>query len=141
MASRLSVLVDSSVWIAILRGLAPWTAEYTTKVFLDRRMLVADLVYVEVVRGAATNAEARLIAAKMNDFEHVCVCSVERSRTAVAHHRFLRSKGITIRGTVDLLLATWCIENDIPLLHADRDFSGFEEYLGLKRWSAPSKSF
>jgi predicted nucleic acid-binding protein len=137
MASRLSVLVDSSVWIAILRGLAPWTAEFTTKVFLERKMLVADLIYVEVARGAATNVEAKLIAAKLNDFEHICVCSVALARTAVDHHRYLRSKGITIRGTVDLLLATWCIENEIPLLHADRDFSGFEEFLGLKRYLVP----
>jgi predicted nucleic acid-binding protein len=136
MASRLSVLVDSSVWIAIFRGLPPWTADHVAKVFFERKMLVADLVYVEVVRGAATNAEARLIAAKMNDFESVSVCSVELSRTAVDHHRFLKTKGLTIRGTVDLLIATWCIENNVPLLHADRDFAGFEEHLGLKRCSA-----
>jgi predicted nucleic acid-binding protein len=135
MASRLSVLVDSSVWVAIFRGLPPWTVDYMTKAFLDRRMLVADLVYVEVVRGAASSAEARLIVSKMNDFENVSVCGIELSRAAVDHHRFLRSKGITVRGTVDLLIATWCIENDVPLLHADRDFSGFEEHLGLKRWS------
>ena len=39
-----------------------------------------------------------------------------------------------MRGTVDLLIATWCIENEMPLLHTDRDFLGFEEHLGLKRW-------
>lgn len=134
MASGLSILVDSSVWIAIFRGTDPWTDEYMTKVFFSRKILIADLVYVEVVRGAVNDAEARLIGAKLNDFEHVSIGGVERARTAVDHHRFLRSKGITVRGTVDLLIATWCIENDVPLLHADRDFAGFEDYLGLKRW-------
>jgi predicted nucleic acid-binding protein len=138
MASGLSILVDSSVWIAIFRGTDPWTAEYMTKVFFSRKILIADLVYVEVVRGAVNDAEARLIGAKLNDFEHVSIGGVERARTAVDHHRFLRSKGITVRGTVDLLIATWCIENDVPLLHADRDFVGFEEHLGLKRWPIAS---
>jgi predicted nucleic acid-binding protein len=134
MAPGLSVLVDSSVWIAVFRGLAPWTAEFTTEVFFSRRVLVADLVYVEVVRGAKTKSESNLIASKLNDFEHVSVCSPARAQLAVSHHHFLRSKGITVRGTVDLLLATWCIENGVALLHADRDFEGFEQHLGLKVW-------
>ncbi len=134
MASGLSVLVDSSVWIAVLRGLEPWTAEYTTQIFSSRKMLVADLVYVEVVRGAKTRAESNLIKAKLNDFEHVNICDIELARKAVENHHHLRAKGITIRGTVDLMIATWCIENQIPLLHADRDYVGFEEHLGLKRW-------
>lgn len=137
MASRLSVVVDSSVWIAIFRGTAPWTAEYMASVFFSRRILIADLVYVEVVRGAASSAEARLINSKLNDFTHVTISNTERARKAVEHYRYLRSKGITVRGTVDLLIATWCIENDVPLLHADRDFAGFEEHLGLKRWPLP----
>ena len=134
MASGLSVLVDSSIWIAVFRGLDPWTAEYTADVFSRRKMLVADLVYVEIVRGAKTRSEANLIRAKLNDFEHVSISNTELARKAVEHHHHLRGKGITVRGTVDLLIATWCIENKIPLLHDDRDFAGFEEHLGLKRW-------
>jgi predicted nucleic acid-binding protein len=134
MAPGLSVLVDSSVWIAIFRGFKPWTAEYLAKAFFSRKILVADLVFVEVVRGAKTHAEARLIEAKLHDFEHVSISNMSLARTAVDHHRYLRTKGVTVRGTVDLLIATWCIENDVPLLHVDRDFTGFEEHLGLKRW-------
>jgi hypothetical protein len=48
---------------------------------------------------------------------------------------FLRAKGITVRGTIDLLIATWCIRDDVRPLHADRDFEGFETHLGLKRWT------
>jgi predicted nucleic acid-binding protein len=98
--------------------------------------LVADLVFVELVRGARTRPEMHLLSAKLNEFEHVTVCSPTLAQKAVEFHQILRSKGKIVRGTVDLLLATWCIENDIPLLHADRDFAGFEEHLGLKRWPA-----
>ena len=58
---------------------------------------------------------------------------------AASHFRFLRSKGKTVRGVIDLLIATWCIEHDVPLLHADRDFEGFETHLGLKRWPLPPR--
>ena len=139
MASGLKVLVDSSIWIAVFRGLAPWTAEFTTEIFSSRKMLVADLVYVEIVRGAKTKSEANLINAKLNDFEHVSISNTMLAKKAVSHHQLLRTKGITVRGTVDLMITTWCIENEVPLLHADRDFIGFEEHLGLKRW--PMKKF
>jgi predicted nucleic acid-binding protein len=134
MASGLGILVDSSAWIAMLRGLPPWLPAKTDKLLAEENLLVADLVYVEVVRGARSKAEGNLIKAKLNDFEQVGVCTIDLAKQAVEHHHHLRSKGITIRGTVDLMIATWCIENGVPLLHADRDFAGFEEHLGLKRW-------
>ena len=77
----------------------------------------------------------QLLSAKLNEFEQVAVCNPTLAQKAVDYHQTLRTKGKTIRGTIDLILATWCIENDIPLLHADRDFSDFEEHLGLKRYS------
>lgn len=137
MASGLKVLLDTSVWINILRVVPPWTPKTVASLVRSSEILVADLVFVEVVRGARTNPETRLLSAKLNEFEHVSVCSPLLAQKAIDYHQRLRSKGITVRGTVDLLIATWCIENDIPLLHADRDFAGFEEHLGLKRWFAP----
>jgi predicted nucleic acid-binding protein len=130
----LRVLIDSSVWIPILRGTPPWTDERTVTFFLEADVLIADLIYVEVVRGTKSKDLAGLLMAKFDDFEHVAVSNVALARQAIANFMFLRSKGITVRGTVDLLIATWCIENNVPLLHADRDFAGFEEHLGLKRW-------
>ena len=130
----MKVLLDTSVWINILRAVPPWTPESVAKLVVSTQILVADLVYVEVVRGAKTNQEMKLLQSKLNEFDMVSACTPALSKTAVGFHQMLRSQGITIRGTVDLLIATWCIENDIPLLHADRDFSGFEEHLGLKRW-------
>jgi predicted nucleic acid-binding protein len=59
----------------------------------------------------------------------------ENALLSAKHYRFLRARGITIRGTIDLLIATWCIRNDVPLLHANRDFEGFEINLDLKRWT------
>lgn len=96
--------------------------------------MVADLVFVEVVRGLKSAAQSKLLIAKLDDFEHVSVSGTALARKAITNHQLLRSKGITVRGTVDLMIATWCIEHNVPLLHAGRDFVGFEQHLGLKRW-------
>ncbi len=131
------LLVDSSVWIQILRATPPWTVDRSTELLAAHEIVVADLVYVEVVRGARSDVQARLLMAQFADFEQVAVSSVAIARKAVLNHMLLRSSGITVRGTVDLLIATWCIEHDVALLHADRDFEGFETHLGLKCWPQP----
>ena len=62
-------------------------------------------------------------------------CIVVSSRAvaikAAVNYRFLRSRGITVRGTVDTLIATRCIEDTHSLLFRDRDFDPFVEHLGL----------
>lgn len=134
MAEGLIVVVDSSVWVATLRPGDSATKSQMLNVIKNHTVLLPDLVWVEVLRGARTNAEAKAIIAEFDNLQNVEIVGKKIAIKAAANFRYLRSKGITIRGTVDLLIATWCIEHDVPLLHDDRDFAGFEEHLGLKRW-------
>ena len=53
---------------------------------------------------------------------------------AAEHYRALRASGVTIRNSIDVLIAAFCIENDYPLLHGDRDFGAFEKRRGLRVW-------
>lgn len=137
MAARLRVLLDSSAWINFLRGNPPWTESFSETFFKSENVIVADLVYVEVVRGASSTVEFKVLSARLAEFEQITILTTILAHKAAENFQLLRSKGITVRGTIDLILATWCIENEIPLLHDDRDFSGFEEHLGLKRWLVP----
>jgi predicted nucleic acid-binding protein len=68
-------------------------------------------------------------------FDIVTLGGVDVAIAAAQNYRFLRSKAITIRGTIDLIIATWCIKNHVPLLHSDRDFHEMEKWLGLKSWA------
>lgn len=54
---------------------------------------------------------------------------------AAANYRLLRSRGITVRGTIDVIIATWCIENDVAIIHNDRDMRIMEEQLGLRAYA------
>ena len=62
------------------------------------------------------------------------VLTVSNGRVAIAaasNYRVLRMRGITIRKTIDMLIATRCILDHLPLLYSDRDFDPFVEHLGL----------
>ena len=139
MATRLNVIADTSVWIAYLRGQDVPAVIALDEALVGHRVIMGDLVLVEILRGIDTELEARRILRTLSTLAVYDLGGEAPAIQAATHYRFLRSKGITVRGTVDLMIATWCIENEVPLLHDDRDFVGFEEHLGLKRW--PMKKF
>jgi predicted nucleic acid-binding protein len=68
----------------------------------------------------------------MTRFSTVSIVNQQIAIQSARNYRFLRSKGITIRKTIDCLIATYCIENNLSLLHNDKDFGGFESHLNLK---------
>ena len=70
----------------------------------------------------------------LSKISKVTLCGPEIALTAAANYRALRRAGVTVRGTIDVIIATWCIENRVPLLYSDRDFKVMEERLGLVAW-------
>ena len=131
----MNLVADTSAWIEFVRGTGSRIDQSMAFVIDNHRVLLPDLVYHEVLRGMPSEIEARKMILRFKPFVDFQLCNMFIAEKAAAHYRFLRSKGITVRGTVDLLIATWCIENDVPLLHSDRDYVGFEEHLGLKCWA------
>jgi len=93
---------------------------------------MGDLVLCEVLQGLRSDAGARLVQRALSRYQPVTVCSPELAVQAAANYRFLRSRGITIRKTVDLIIGTFCIERGHRLLHSDRDFEPMERLLGLQ---------
>jgi predicted nucleic acid-binding protein len=130
----LKLVADTSAWIEFVRGTGSAANQLLTAAIDNHKVLLPDLVYHEVLRGMPTEAEAAMMIKRFKPFIQFDLCNMSIAERAAANYRFLRSEGITVRRSVDLLIATWCIKHDVPLLHADRDFVGFEEHLGLKRW-------
>ena len=87
---------------------------------------------MEVLQGFRTDKQV-LIARDRLALIPVAMLGGERMAIAAAeNYRFLRAKGITVRKTIDMLIGTYCIANNIALLHSDRDFDPLEKHLGLK---------
>ena len=126
------ILVDTSVWIDHLNN------KQTNQVITLRGLvgvvplLVGDLILSEVLQGLRSEREAMLVEQGLRRFDLVSLVTPDLAAKAAANYRFLRGKGITIRKTIDLLIATFCIENHHPLLHSDRDFDPIEAQLGLR---------
>jgi predicted nucleic acid-binding protein len=130
------LVVDSSVWIDYFND-ADQPAAHLLDELLDHgevRIVVPDLVLFEVLRGFRTERSLREARLLMEAFDIETVGGLAMARSAAAHYRDLRAQGITVHSAVDVLVATFCIENDYALLHRDRDFQAFEELRGLRGW-------
>ena len=125
-------LVDASVWIDFfLNRDTPQTAALMT-LLQTREIRTADLVMAEVLQGFRHDA-AHDKALRLLSLPGILIVSdAAVAVKAAANYRSLRAKGLTIRKTIDALIATRCIVDDIPLLYADRDFDPFVQHLGLR---------
>ena len=93
---------------------------------------MGDLILCDILQGFRTETEARFVERTLSRFEAVTLCSPELAVKAAANYRFLRTRGITIRKTIDVIIGTFCIERGHHLLHSDRDFEPMERLLGLR---------
>jgi predicted nucleic acid-binding protein len=128
----LVIVVDSSVWIDKIRGLRNEATILLDRIDDTRQILVGDVILLEVLQGARSDAQARIIERSLRRFHIEPIMSPGLAVKAAANYRVLRSRGITIRGPLDMIIGTFCIEHDHALLHNDRDFTLIEKHLDLK---------
>lgn len=125
------VIVDTSVWIDFLNAVTNPESEWLD-LHLDReRIGLTTIVLTEVLQGLRDDREAATVQAELIKFEVIDVIDLALAAEAAHNYRRLRQSGRTIRRTVDVLTATYCIREQHSLLHRDRDFDPFEEVLGL----------
>lgn len=127
------VLVDSSVWIDYFSTdrSTPQT-EHLEQLVSTTPIVVGDLILAEVLQGFRNDSDYKIAKALLENFEMVAISSVEIAIKSADNYRLLRKKGLAVRKTIDCLIATYCIENKIALLHSDRDFDAFVKHMGLK---------
>ena len=130
------LVVDSSGWIDFFNA-RDTTARWELRRLLDdgqTRLVVPDLVLYEVLRGfrhERAMRQARLLLLTLS----VELCGSEDIALAAAeHYRHLRARGITVRSSIGVMIAAFCIERDYLLLHNDRDYAGLAAHRGLRVW-------
>lgn len=126
------IVADSSVWIAALRGGSSPAVEHFAVASQDDNIIVGDVILLEVLQGARSSAHAALLERAMRRHPVVPFLGGDLPVKAAANYRLLRGRGVTVKKTVDLIIATFCLENDHILLHQDRDYSHFTTHLGLR---------
>jgi len=126
------ILVDSSVWIDFFRNRATPQAEWLDRNLGTEALVVGDLILSEVLQGFKDDRGFNDAKRLLGRLEQVDVAGYEVAIEAARNHRRLRSLGVTVRGAVDVLIATRCLKSGLRLLHSDRDFDPFEKHLGLR---------
>ena len=126
------IVVDSSVWINKFRGIQTEAVRTLSQLDDDASILVGDIILLELLQGARTDAQAARIERLMRAFAFERMLDRELSAVAARNFRTLRGLGFTIRTSVDLIIATFCIEHGHALLQDDRDFQPMAKHLGLR---------
>ena len=126
------ILVDSSVWIDYFRGTATPEAEKLDSLLGTEPIATGDLILTEVLQGFASNREFNQARKVLISLVVVNLAGQTIAITAAENFRALRSLGVSVRKTIDTVIATHCIENRLPLLYSDRDFDPFVQHLGLR---------
>ena len=126
------ILVDSSVWIDFFRNQPTAQAEWLDRNLGNEALAVGDLILAEVLRGFKDDRGFNEAKRLLGRLEQISLCGEDIAVEAAKNFRKLRAQGVTVRGTVDVIIATRCLADGLRLLHSDKDFDGFEAHLGLQ---------
>lgn len=134
------IVVDTSVWINKFRGVETSAVRMLLDIADGTKILVGDVILLELLQGSRTEAQAQKIQRAMKTFAFDQMLNYRLAVAVARNFRTLRGLGFTVRTSVDLIVGTYCIENDHVLLHDDRDFVPMAEYLGLKLANSAAQS-
>lgn len=125
------IVVDSSVWIDYFNGVRSAHTDKLDELLGVEPLAVGDVVLVEVLQGFRSDADFKTAKRLMGSLTVVEMLGEPAAIRSAESYRALRKRGITIRKTLDVIVATYCIDHDAPLLFQDRDFLPFVDHLGL----------
>jgi predicted nucleic acid-binding protein len=126
------IVVDSSVWIDFFNGVSSPEVERLDGLLGVTPLAIGDLILVEVMHGFRNERDVATARQLFRSLALLPMLGGSNAWKAAENYRQLRSRGITVRKTIDGIIATACIEANLPLLFSDRDFVPYVEHLGLE---------
>ena len=130
------IVVDSSVWIDYFRGEVSAETDKLDQLLGNTPLALGDLILTEVLQGFRLDRDYRKAKTLLEAFHIYRMLGKRQAIQSADNFRKLRKRGITIRKTADVIIASFCISEGVPLLFSDRDFQPFVDHLGLKDASA-----
>ncbi len=131
------IVVDTSVWIDVLNDNPAPQAQRCVQLLESRQpVALTDVILTEVLQGLRSDREAALVERQMRAFPILRLEGLDDFVLAANLYRIARRAGVTIRKTLDCLIAAPCVRTGAPLLHADQDFDRLATCTPLRIWSA-----
>jgi len=125
------VIVDTTVWVDYFQGVENPETDWLNAELDRQRLGLTDIILCEVLQGVRDDVVAKEVERRLLNLEVFDTGGVALAREAARSYRALRSRGHTVRKTIDCLIATFCLRAQHSLLHRDRDFDPFEKFLEL----------
>lgn len=125
------ILADTSIWIDFFNGKITPETNLLDNALAEGNVIIGDLIVLEILQGIRDDNDYSKTKKALETLELFELFGSSMIIECANNFRLLRKKGLTIRKTADLIIASFCIKNKIPLLYADRDFVPFTEHLGL----------
>ncbi len=126
------ILVDSSVWIDFFNGIVCPETDKLDEILGLEEVVIGDLILAEVLQGFRKDSDYKTAKNILTSLTVHDLLGTQMAIKSADNYRKLRKKGFTIRKTADVIIATYCIDNKIPLLFTDKDFKPFVDHLRLK---------
>ena len=125
------IVADTSVWIDYVRGIDATHTTILDYELMNNRVITGDIIIAEFLQGFRNDQDFLDAKRIMESLEYRDFLGKDVAIQAAMNFRTLRKKGIIVRKTIDVIIATFCIVNGFEFIHNDRDFNPMEEYLGL----------
>ena len=126
------ILVDSSVWIDYFNGNPTWQTDLLDSYLSNVPIVMGDLILTEVLQGFKSDKDYQTAKSFLSALPFRQMGGYHVAIQSAQHHRQLRKAGITVRKTIDVIIAIFCIIEGLTLLHNDRDFDPIASHLPLK---------
>ena len=130
------IIVDTSVWIDYFNGIDTQETYILDTSLGYQEVAIGDLIALEILRGFRLDKDYNTAKKYLAVLQQYSMLNPQLALKAAHNYRKLRKKGITVRKTADIIIATFCIEQKLPLLYTDRDFIPFSEHLKLRSVSS-----
>jgi predicted nucleic acid-binding protein len=126
------ILVDSSVWIDYFNGNQTSQTDWLDSSLGNIPIIIGDLILTEVLQGFQSDKDFKIAKDLLLRIPFMSMGEKTLALESAVNYRLLRRKGVTVRKTIDVIIGTFCIHNQLTLLHCERDYDPMVKYLGLK---------
>ena len=126
------ILVDSSVWINYFNGIPTWQTDLLDNYLSNVPCIIGDLILAEVLQGFRSNNDYETAKDFLSALPFRQIGGYNVAIQSAQNYRVLRKSGVTVRKTIDIIIATFCIMEGLTLLHDDRDFDPMVSHFSLK---------
>lgn len=125
------IVVDSGVWIAYFKGRRTFSTDHLDELLGTEEVAVGDVIVAEVLRGFRSDSDFGVARDALTSLPVLPMLGVDRAVRSAVACRSLRERGVTVRRTIDVLVASYCADEQMPLLFDEPDLRPFVEHLGL----------